>query len=225
MDLIIADEDIYIDNIFMPKTEYGTNEEYDEVQDVAKKRNYHIDTVNKDEVKQLGTANIKVIFVDNNNPKDLNNSSIVLQLDYINTKYLFMGDATSQVEKEIKERQEVDVLKVGHHGANKSTSEDFLKDIKPKYAIISSGKNDDDHPNTKAIQRLGDIGIKKENKNLYITEESGTIWLQSDGKDINIVPTWDINLDSVDNKNKQIAFIKNFMICVDKKEKYLFEVA
>lgn len=127
MDLIIADEDITIDNIFIPKTEYGINNEYDEVKDSAEERNYNIDIVNKDDIKEFSDAKIKVMYVDNDSPSDLNNSSIVLQLDYMETKYLFMGDATSKVEKAIKNLETVDVLKVGHHASNGSSSEDFLR--------------------------------------------------------------------------------------------------
>lgn len=101
----------------------------------------------------------------------------------------------------------------------------FYGKVNPKYAIISSGKNDDDHPGLETLERVKNIGIKTENKNLYITEELGTIWLQSNGENITIETTWDINLDSVDNKKKKISFIKNFIMCVDKKEKYLFELA
>lgn len=127
MDLIIADEDITIDNIFIPKTEYGINNEYDEVKDSAEERNYNIDIVNKDDIKEFSDAKIKIMYVDNDSPSDLNNSSIVLQLDYMETKYLFMGDATSKVEKAIKNLETVDVLKVGHHASNGSSSEDFLR--------------------------------------------------------------------------------------------------
>lgn len=127
IDLIIADEDISIDNIFMPKTEYGINNEYDEVKDIAEKRNYNIDIVNKNDIKEFSDAKIKIMSVDNDPPKDLNDSSIVLQLDYMETKYLFMGDSTSKVEKNIKDLETVDVLKVGHHASNGSTSEEFLR--------------------------------------------------------------------------------------------------
>lgn len=127
MDLIIADEDITIDNIFIPKTEYGINNEYDEVKDIAEERNYNIDIVNKNDIKEFSNAKIKVLYVDNDSPNDLNNSSIVLQLDYMETKYLFMGDSTSKVENAIKNLETVDVLKVAHHASNGSSSEDFLR--------------------------------------------------------------------------------------------------
>ena len=123
MDLIIGDEDITIDNIFMPKTEYGINSEYDEVKDIAEKRSYNINTVNKDDIKEFSDAKIKVLYVDNDYPNDLNNSSIVLQLDYMETKYLFMGDSTFKVENSIKNLESVNVLKVSHHASNGSTSE------------------------------------------------------------------------------------------------------
>ena len=218
MDLIIADKDITIDNIFIPGTEYGINNEYDEIKDEADKRNYTISIVNEGDIKELGNAKIEVLSVDNNYPRDLNDSSIVIQLDYLQTKYLFMGDATSSIEKSIINLENIDVLKVGHHGSNGSTTKEFLEKIKPKYAVISSGKNDTKHPGAETVKRLENIGIYTKRQNLFITEEVGTVWIASDGNNISITSTWDINLDSVDNKNKQTAFVKSFLIYVGTKK-------
>ena len=114
---------------------------------------------------------------------DLNNYSIVIKLKYGSTSYLFTGDAESLSEKEILNKGldvSADVLKVGHHGSNSSTSKSFLDAVNPKYAIISCGKNNDyGHPKKKIMDR-----IKNKNIKVYRTDESGTITLTSDGKNI-----------------------------------------
>lgn len=108
-----------------------------------------------------------------------NDSSIVVELSYKNTKYLFMGDATTNVEDNV-EWDEVEILKVGHHGSNSSTSEAFLEATKPKYAIISvCVDNSYKLPKKEVIDRLTNNNII-----IYRTDERGTIWIKSNGTDI-----------------------------------------
>ena len=141
----------------------------------------------------LDKANFEILSVKNNTNSSANESSIVVKLNYLNTSYLFMGDATQGIEKEIKS-DSVDVLKIGHHGSNSSTSSEFLDMIKPKYAIISAGNNAKyNHPAEQVLQRLRDANIQE--KNIYITNNQGTIWLTSDGTNIEIQTRQDINLD------------------------------
>ncbi|MDD4123559.1 MAG: MBL fold metallo-hydrolase, partial [Bacilli bacterium] len=89
-------------------------------------------------------------------------------------KYLFTGDISSIVEKNIiKEYPDlrIDVLKISHHGSKTSTSEEFLKSIKPTLAIISVGKNNYyGHPNFEVLVRLYRNNIK-----YYRTDLQGTI--------------------------------------------------
>ena len=85
-----------------------------------------------------------------------------------------MGDAPSYVEKEIiKNEAEIkcDILKVGHHGSNTSTCEDWLKYLSPKEAIISCGKNNKyGHPNKEVVSLLSKYKIK-----IHRTDLEGTI--------------------------------------------------
>ena len=60
-----------------------------------------------------------------NEAKDINNSSIVIQMNYLEQSYLFMGDSEKEVE-DSREWSKVNVLKVGHHGSNTSSTEKFL---------------------------------------------------------------------------------------------------
>ena len=74
-----------------------------------------------------------------------------------------MGDAGVEKEKDILEKynlSNIDVLKVGHHGSKTSSSKEYIDEIKPKYAIISVGKNNRyGHPNKEVLNNLSDSKI------------------------------------------------------------------
>lgn len=93
-----------------------------------------------------------------------NDNSLVLYSEFIGRKWLFMGDAPSSIEMEIagdNQNLDCDVLKIGHHGSNTSTSEDFLDLVTPEEAIISVGKNNTyGHPHEEILERLSERGIK-----------------------------------------------------------------
>ena len=62
-------------------------------------------------------------------------------MDYKNTSFLFMGDAEKETEVKLQDEDvQADVLKVGHHGSDTSSTTAFLEKVSPKYAIISCGK-------------------------------------------------------------------------------------
>ena len=85
---------------------------------------------------------------------------------------MFMGDASSTIEREILEKYnlpDIDVLKVGHHGSRTSSSKEFINEINPKYSIISVGKNNRyGHPNEEVLNNL-------ENTKIYRTDQDGSI--------------------------------------------------
>lgn len=131
----------------------------------------------------LGDALIKVLYV-GNDEKELNNSSIVLKLDFGKNCFIFTGDAEERVEDTIiKSGLDIscDVLKVGHHGSRYSTTNEFLSKVNPKYAVISVGKNNSyNHPEDIIIKRLKDNDIE-----IHRTDLEGTIVISSDGENIN----------------------------------------
>jgi len=115
--------------------------------------------------------------------KDLNAWSAVLRVQYGNTSFLFTGDAETKSETDMLKRPDLlnaDVLKVGHHGSDTSTSLKFLNAVNPKYAVISAGKdNKYGHPKSAIVNRL-----KKSKVTIYRTDTQGTITAISDGKNI-----------------------------------------
>jgi len=115
---------------------------------------------------------------------NLNHWSAVLQLIYGNTSFLFTGDTESINEFEMltlsSKRTQADVLKVGHHGSDSSTTEHFLKALNSSYAVISVGKdNPYGHPSPVVLKRLQEHGVVT-----FRTDELGTIKCYSDGEKI-----------------------------------------
>ena len=177
MDNII--ENFQIEHFYMPDT-ITTTRTFEEVLDALEEKNIAFETPEEDENLTFSDTDFKVLHV-GKDKRDLNDTSIVLKLTYKNTSYLFMGDATSSVEKDILDKDvKSDVLKVGHHGSQYSSTISFLKKVSPKYAIIEVGKNNSyNHPKEVTLKKLEDLGTK-----IYRTDEDGTIILTSDGENM-----------------------------------------
>ncbi len=118
---------------------------------------------------------------------NLNDYSIVIKLTYKNRSILFTGDAQKVSEKEMLNNGydlSADVLKVGHHGSETSTTKKFLDAVNPQYGIISCGdKNSYNHPNKDIVKRLEDAGVT-----VYRTDLNGTITLETDGDNLTVTP-------------------------------------
>lgn len=116
---------------------------------------------------------------------EMNEFSLVTRLIYGNTSFLFTGDAESVSELEMVRagyNLDIDLLKIGHHGGETSTSQIFLDATTPEYAVISVGAgNSYGHPHDRTLNRLNNIGAK-----VYRTDERGTIIAISDGSKITI---------------------------------------
>ena len=117
---------------------------------------------------------------------ELNNHSIVLRISYGTTSFLFMGDAETPVEKGLLLSGEIlasDVVKIGHHGSESSSSAAFLNVVLPHYAVISVGKdNDYNHPSNTVLERLAKVKAQ-----VLRTDLRGTIVLSSDGSEVRIL--------------------------------------
>jgi competence protein ComEC len=145
---------------------------------------------------KLGDATCTILGPINWSQDDLNTSSIVLKVVYGNNSFLFTGDAQVSNEQDMINAGydlSADVLKVGHHGSNTSTSQAFLDAVKPSYAVISVGAgNDYGHPTEAVLNRINSNGIK-----LFRTDLNGTIVATSDGSNItfNVNPTNSAQVD------------------------------
>ena len=170
-----------IDHFYMPDA-ITTTKTFEDVVDSLSNNKVKFETPKIADDFNLADLKFKILYV-GNDKSDLNNTSIVLKLYYGNTSYLFTGDATSEVEKKIINKDiKSDVLKVGHHGSQYSSSANFISEVHPKYSIISVGKNNDyNHPRDVVLKKL-----EKVSSSIYRTDNDGTILVKSDGKGIEI---------------------------------------
>lgn len=179
MDYIINNFDI--DHYYMPdvSSDYLT---FTEVIDALNNKNISWEVPKIDDTFIVGDAKFRIIWI-SKDEEDLNDTSIVVKLDFKNTSYLFTGDATKNVELRILDKNiKSDVLKVSHHGSSDASSAQFLKQVNPEYAVISVGKdNDYHHPHGITLNKLESIGTM-----VYRTDQQGTIILTSDGENIYI---------------------------------------
>lgn len=189
---------IQVEKIFMPYNEKDNSEFYNKVKKAIKSKDLLIETLKETDELSLGEHIVfKILYVDNTEPTKANNASIVAQLTYAKQKYLFMGDAEKEVENKLISKgllEDVDVLKVGHHGSDTSTTENFINKVLPEISIISvqEGVKYEDMPNENVINRL------KDKSKIYRTDIDGTIWITSDGTTNIITTLKDFDLNGAD---------------------------
>ncbi len=123
-------------------------------------------------VKELNVDEYRLQFLNTDIYDNENDNSNVIYIEFGNYRFLFMGDAGKEKEKDILDKynlSNIDVLKVGHHGSKTSSSTNFISSINPKYSLISVGKNNRyGHPNKEVINNL-------KNTKIYRTDQDGSI--------------------------------------------------
>jgi competence protein ComEC len=126
-------------------------------------------------IKELNIDKNKLHFLQTREYDNENDNSNVIYTELNGYKFIFMGDAGVDKEKDILDKynlSNVDVLKVGHHGSKTSSSKEFIDEIKPKYSIISVGKNNRyGHPNKEVLNNL-------DNSKIYRTDINGEIQIK-----------------------------------------------
>ena len=172
-----------VGTIYMPDV-ITTTKTFTDVLDVIESNELTYKVPKIQETFTLGEAKIEVIYT-GTDTKELNNCSIVLRLVFGDTTFLFTGDAEDKAEEIILNNNlniHADVLKIGHHGSRYSTTDEFLKSVNPKYAIISVGTgNSYKHPESIVLNKL-----KANNIEIHRTDLEGTIIVTSDGENITI---------------------------------------
>ncbi len=178
-----------IGKIFLPYNTTTTSTYYKKLLTAIANKNLSIEEIEIGDIFSIGNTTCEVMAVDHEEPENQNLASIVIQMEYGNMKYLFMGDAEKENE-EARTWEDIDVLKVGHHGSNTSSSEEFLKQVLPEIAIISVGEgNSYGLPKEKILNRFEEIQSR-----IYRTDIDGTIQLISDGNE-NTITKIDISFD------------------------------
>lgn len=212
---------IPVKNVYVSNGDANTKTYSDFIKSMSNKGLYPSVPLLNSEFK-LGTSKFKVLSVANTD--DPNNNSIVLEYINGNDKVLLMGDAEVEIESKI-DTEDVDLLKVGHHGSHSSTAKSFLDKVTPEYAIIMVGKdNKYGHPHKETMETL-----KQENIEVHRSDECGDIVAISTGDGLkidckkgsyksgneknytnnqktNLYKDKDLNNNSSENINKQESF-------------------
>lgn len=123
-------------------------------------------------IKELNVDNNKLHFLQTKEYDNENENSNVIYTKLNGYKFMFMGDAGVEKEKDILEKynvSKIDVLKIGHHGSKTSSDKNFIDEMNPKYSVISVGKNNRyGHPNKEVLNNL-------DNSKIYRTDKDGSI--------------------------------------------------
>ena len=165
-------DSIYLINNYKVKNVVLNNDSFNEletnlIKELKKKKIKYYQNVEK-----IPISNNIITILNTEEYDNENDNSNVNYIELNNYKFMFMGDAGVDKEKDILERynlSNIDVLKVGHHGSKTSSSKSFINKINPKYSIISVGKNNRyGHPNKEVLNNL-------DHSKIYRTDEDGSI--------------------------------------------------
>lgn len=180
MDTVVDTFDI--GNVIMPNIE-TTTKTYESFIDSLINKNVTAIEPKPGNTYELGESIFTIISPNNEYEKDLNNWSVGIKLEHGENSFIFTGDAEKASETDILNNNidiSADVLKLGHHGSSTSNTEEFLKAIKPKYAVICVGENNKyGHPHKETIEKLNKLNIE-----VYRTDKNGNVVATSDGKNI-----------------------------------------
>ena len=172
-----------IGEIYMPKA-VSTSKTYERLLTAVSDKNLQINTAKAGKsIYSSDELKIDIIAPIHDAYDDINNYSVVIKISYGSNSFLFTGDAEALVENELLENNysqlNCDVLKVGHHGSNSSSTLNFLEAVSPTYSVISCGEgNSYGHPHSETLMRLADVGTF-----VYETDRDGTVTINCDGAD------------------------------------------
>ena len=114
-----------------------------------------------EDYRKIGDMEIEMY--DHSYTSESNDNSLIIRVKLPSMSILFMGDASIELEKELCEAGYnllSDIIKIGHHGSETSTSSLLLEAVKPKVALIGVKENNIyKHPSSKVIDRLNRKGI------------------------------------------------------------------
>ncbi|MDE7121720.1 MAG: MBL fold metallo-hydrolase, partial [Oscillospiraceae bacterium] len=166
-----------IEPIFSDSVTPTTTKTYEKYLDVVEATGAEYTAMKAGDSFTLGNAQITVLAPVDESAKDLNNTSLVLRIQYDDIVCLFTGDMEVQEEKTILENPEnqgllkATFLKAGHHGSDTSSGEDFLAQVQPEYVAVSCGVNNKyGHPAQSTLEHLA-VWTDQ----IYITAQQGDI--------------------------------------------------
>lgn len=161
-----------IDTLILTHDDFDHSGGYDRLKDMVK-----IKQVIKNSKDKVNVEYPFYLLLQERMAKDENDSSIISYFTYDHLNYLFMGDASKEIEKQLMDAYDLkaDVIKAGHHGSNTSSDAAFLDSLDCKIALISAGyKNKYDHPSTETLKTLDHLHI-----HTFCTSTDGSIAIYS----------------------------------------------
>lgn len=174
-----------VENVILPdKT--ATTVVYNRMMDAIEAEGANVIIATPEATYTVGDLKLTILGPIGSNYKDMNNDSVVLRADFGASSVLYTGDAEDVSEEEMVSRYalngklDCDLLKVGHHGSDSSSTEAFLKAVSPEMAVISCGEgNDYGHPKQVILSRLEKHGVT-----YWRTDLSGSVVIVSDGESL-----------------------------------------
>lgn len=171
-----------IKSIYMPK-KTSDSESYINLIKSCKNKNLDIQYLNRDDYLNIeDKLSLQVLSPSNINDEN-NLASIVFYMKYKDNEFILTGDSEKENEQEILNTydiNDVDFLKVAHHGSNTSSSPEFISKISPDISVISCGyKNQYGHPHKETLNTL-----YQNDSAVYRTDKIGDIIFYSDGNKI-----------------------------------------
>ncbi|MCY8959560.1 DNA internalization-related competence protein ComEC/Rec2 [Bacillus atrophaeus] len=140
----------------------------------AQQEGIRITEVKRGDTFQIKDLQFLVLSPETPDLNSKNNSSLVLWMKTGHLSWVLTGDLEKEGEQEIMKAfpdLKADILKAGHHGSKGSTGEEFVRQLKPKAAIISAGENNRyHHPHQEVLDILTAHSVR-----IFRTDQSGTI--------------------------------------------------
>ncbi|MGN0515054.1 MAG: DNA internalization-related competence protein ComEC/Rec2 [Lachnospiraceae bacterium] len=182
---IMNSSNIKIKYLILPKLDAGT-ENYEMVKNEAFKNNIQVAYILAGMEFNCGNVSLKCLHPSSGYKYSSENEySVVLKASYGEFDMLFTGDLDDVAEQHLllhSAFDDIELLKVAHHGSKYSTSNDFLMRVKPETALISCGLNNKyGHPHEETMERLKYIGA-----NVMRTDECGAIIIEIKKDDVRV---------------------------------------
>ncbi len=185
-DYVIENYDVK--NVIMPDYT-ATTKVFERLVDAVENKNVNLILIgeDKDVCEQYGYTFklgpiVNTVMGPTEDFSDANEMSVVIKAVYGETSVLLTGDAEHKSEEamlDIYRRGELDcdILKVGHHGSNTSTTDEFLDAVSPELAVISCGEgNKFGHPHSATTKKLSKANIET-----FRTDVNGYVVIKTNG--------------------------------------------
>lgn len=161
--------------------------EYQKLRSIAESRSIPIVPLKTgDQIKLEDGLEIKVLSPEAESyaGKDLNQQSVVMQINYGELSALLSGDIPKEGLPEILKKADssVTLVKVPHHGSQGSLLPTFYRELQPRYAVISlAADNPFGHPHPAVLEVLAQAGVK-----VLRTDQDGAVIVKTDGRELTV---------------------------------------